>query len=191
MVIGRILSPVHSLGPGNRVCLWTKGCEKKCKGCMSPELQSFGGNEISEYVLSKILIEVAKKNECKGITISGGDPFEQPKSLLLLLKLLRSSFCDILVYTGFELEEIQSGKVGKEAKESLQYIDVLIDGKYIEELNFKECVLRGSTNQKIYILNEALTQEYSSYIKQGRLLETFVHNEDIIVTGIINKEATE
>lgn len=188
MLIARILSPVHSLGPGDRVCLWTQGCKKRCKGCISPELQPYNGNEIDEDVLAKILIQVAHKNNCTGITISGGDPLEQSQALLKLLTLLRNEFDDILVYTGFELQDIQDGLVGIEAKKCLKYLDVLIDGKYIDELNYKDCVLRGSNNQNIHFINKGLAPIYAEYMKQGRILESFVHNQNTIVTGIFNKE---
>jgi len=188
MLIARILSPVHSLGPGDRVCLWTQGCKKRCKGCISPELQPYTGNEIDEDVLAKILIQVARKNNCTGITISGGDPLEQSQALLKLLTLLRNEFDDILVYTGFELQDIQDGLVGIEAKKCLDYLDVLIDGKYIDELNYKDCVLRGSSNQNIHFINKGLAPIYAEYMKQGRILESFVHNQNTIVTGIFNKE---
>lgn len=188
MLIARILSPVHSLGPGDRVCLWTQGCKKRCKGCISPELQPYSGNEIDEDVLAKILIQVARKNNCTGITISGGDPLEQSQALLKLLTLLRNEFDDILVYTGFELQDIQNGLVGIEAKKCLDYLDVLIDGKYVDELNYKDCVLRGSSNQNIHFITKGLAPIYAEYMKQGRILESFVHNQNMIVTGIFDKE---
>ncbi len=191
MLIARILSPVHSLGPGDRVCLWTQGCKKRCKGCISPELQPYSGNEIDEDILAKILIQVARKNNCTGITISGGDPLEQSQALLKLLTLLRNEFDDILVYTGFELQDIQDGLVGIEAKKCLDYLDVLIDGKYIDELNDKDCVLRGSSNQNIHFITKGLAPIYAEYMKQGRILESFVHNQNTIVTGIFNKEETK
>lgn len=188
MLVARILSPVHSLGPGERVCVWTQGCSKQCVGCISPELQPFIGKEIEENILANVIIQVAQKNGCKGITISGGDPFEQPVSLLKLLKLLRNEFDDILIYTGYELSIIQSGLVGAEAKMCLEYIDVLIDGPYVDELNFKDCVLKGSSNQKIHLINKELGPRYAEYMKQGRILESFVHNQNTIITGIFNKE---
>lgn len=188
MLIARILSPVHSLGPGDRVCLWTQGCKKRCRGCISPELQPYSGNEIDEDVLAKILIQVARKNNYTGITISGGDPLEQSQALLKLLILLRNEFDDILVYTGFELHDIQDGLVGIDAKKCLDYLDVLIDGKYIDELNYKDCVLRGSSNQNIHFITKGLAPIYAEYMKQGRILESFVHNQNTIVTGIFNKE---
>lgn len=189
MLVARILSPVHSLGPGNRVCIWTQGCKKRCKGCISPELQPFTGTETDEMLLSDIVNKIAEKNACKGITISGGEPFEQSKALLRLVKLLRNTFDDILVYTGFEFKDIQNEKYGLEASLCLDYIDVLIDGEYIEELNYSDCVMKGSTNQKIHFLNKKLISLYEEYMEKGRILQSFVHNTETVITGIKNREA--
>lgn len=67
MVIGRLLSPVHSLGPGERVCLWTQGCSKKCVGCISPDLQGTLGTKIDNVKLSQLIIQVAEKGSCTGL----------------------------------------------------------------------------------------------------------------------------
>lgn len=151
-------------------------------------MQPFNGNEISEDTLAAVIIQIARKNNCKGVTISGGDPFDQAQSLLKLLKVLHSEFEDILVYTGFEFADIQSGLAGTAAKMCLKYLDVLIDGEYIDELNFNDCVLCGSSNQKIYFIKKELASIYAEYIEQGRVLESFAHGQDTIVTGIFNKE---
>ena len=187
MKIGRILSPVHSLGPGERVCLWTQGCGKKCKGCISPELQPVTGDDVKETDLAQILGMVADNNNCSGLTVSGGDPFEQAASLLDLLKILRDRFDDILVYTGYEYKEIMEERAGKEGIECLKYIDVLIDGRYIRELNDPKCVLRGSANQKIVYLNEDKRETYEEYMLKGRIVESFCHNDETIITGILSE----
>ena len=191
MVIGRLLSPVHSLGPGERVCLWTQGCKKKCIGCISPELQSPKGTNISNSDLAQLIIKVAKKCDCSGLTVSGGDPFEQPEDLLELLRLTRDTFSDIMVYTGYTLVEIMDGYAGDFGKECLKYIDVLIDGRYEKVLNFPECVLRGSSNQIIHFLNEEKRDMFIEYMKKGRVVESFVHGNQTIITGILNEEEKE
>lgn len=188
MLIARILSPVHSLGPGERLCVWTQGCSKGCKGCISPELQPFMGKEINEKMLADIIKQIATKSHCDKLTISGGDPFEQPDALLALLKLLRNTFDDILIYTGYELAEIQKGIAGAAAIECLKYIDVLIDGRYIENLNNNKCILRGSSNQVIHFIKTELAHTYGEYMERGRILESFVHSNKTIITGIFNKE---
>lgn len=187
MLIGRLLAPIHSLGPGERVGLWTLGCEKNCKGCISPELKERNPKkDIPIPLLVKIIRNSAKANECDGLTISGGDPFEQPESLLSLLKEVREDFQDILVYTGFLYEQIADGSLGAEAKEALTYIDVLIDGPYIEERNQPEAVLRGSDNQRILYLNPVSRALYEPYLKEGRQLENFIHGGDVCTVGIPN-----
>lgn len=188
MKVARILAPVHSLGPGERVCLWTQGCKKNCKGCISPEMQLQVGKNIEEASLGEVIKQAALARQCRGLTISGGDPFEQEEALFALLKFVRPAFDDILVYTGYELSELLAGTAGNEGKECLKYIDVLIDGRYIDEKNTRDCVLRGSSNQKIHFLNDSLRDEYEKYMKKGRVLESFVHGENTIITGIISKE---
>ena len=71
-----MLAPVHALGPGERVCLWTRGCSKRCPGCISPEMQPATGPQVPEELLAQILTETAVKNSCRGLTVSGGDPLE-------------------------------------------------------------------------------------------------------------------
>lgn len=102
MLLARMITPITTLGPGNRVGIWTQGCTKRCKGCMSGELQTFDQTkDIPVDLLISIIVSEARRNKCRGITISGGDPLEQSEQLYFLLKGLRSFFTDVLVYTGY------------------------------------------------------------------------------------------
>ena len=159
-----------------------------CNGCISPDLQTTHGTMINNRKLSQLIIQVAKKGLCSGLTISGGDPFEQPEDLLEILQLTRDTFDNILVYTGYTLEEIQNGCAGDSGIECLQFIDVLIDGRYIKKLNTRDCVLRGSSNQIIHYLNGGKKALFVEYMKKGRIIESFVHYGKTIITGILNEE---
>ena len=183
MRIARMISPVHSLGPGDRVCLWTQGCSKNCPGCISPELKPFSGQEVDDATLAQLLIRTAQAGNCRGLTVSGGDPLEQPEALARLLELVRPYFDDILVYTGFTLEAIRR-EGSEDARRCLSFIDVLIDGPYIRERNHPECTLRGSDNQIIHYLTPEKEMVYADYLAQGRKLEPFTHNGHMIITGI-------
>ena len=191
MVVGQVLSPVHSLGPGERVCLWTQGCRKRCDGCISPELQSPNGAVMDNGMLAEALGSIAKKHTCTGLTVSGGDPFEQAEHLLELLRLVRDVFEDILVYTGYTLAEIERGDAGEAGQECLRYIDVLIDGRYERKLNTRDCVLRGSSNQVIHFLTAGLEPRYAEYMKRGRVIESFAHGGKVVLTGILNEEESQ
>lgn len=187
MRIARMIAPVHSLGPGKRVCLWLQGCLRDCPGCISPELQPAAGPETPVELLADILTRTARRGGCGGLTISGGEPFLQAAELLRLLALLRDGFQDILVYTGYTLKELRGGACGPEGRDCLTYIDVLIDGPYLQERNRPDCVLRGSDNQIIHYLNPALTGCYGTYLAQSRMIESFSHGGDVVLTGIMDR----
>lgn len=180
MYIARILYPVKTLGPGNRIGIWFAGCNHHCKGCSNPEL--WEQNEEYQTNLQQILRlvhSIADQHQVDGFTITGGDPFEQPESLEQLLSELYQISDDILVYTGFEFEAIK-----EQHTTILDYIAVLIDGLYIEELNEEEA-LRGSTNQRIIILNERYTELYGQCFATSKgKVQNFITPTGVISVGI-------
>lgn len=188
MIVARMFSPVTTLGPGKRVGLWTMGCRKACKGCISSELAIFDPKrDIPIQFISMQLKAMAVNNKCTGLVVSGGDPFEQSQELVDLLKLVRDDFEDILVFTGYTKGEILDGVQGDAGKEALAYIDVLVDGRYVEQLNNGHDALRGSSNQTIWFLSPEKEEAYRAYINQGRTIETFIHANHVVSVGIPGK----
>lgn len=182
MLISLIRYPVTTLGPGNRIGIWTSGCSRNCPGCMSSFSKDFDFNK--ERDIDSIVEEVktiVERREVDGITISGGEPFAQKDLLQLLIQLRKLNVEDILVYTGFLIEELCS------QRDVLKYIDVLVDGPYIEKLNDNK-PLRGSSNQRIYIFNKGLEQKYLSYLKLPRKFEIYFENNGITIIGILPKD---
>lgn len=187
MQIGRMIAPVRTLGPGDRVCLWVQGCDRQCPGCISPELRPRPGSRMPVHTVAKLILEAAERSGCTGLTISGGEPFDQPEELDRLLSLVRSRFSDILVYTGYTLEELQNRAPQDLSVHILKRIDVLIDGPYVESENTPSCVLRGSANQVIHFFNKDMEPLYRQYMAQGRCVEVFSHGSSIIRVGIPNR----
>ena len=186
MRIERTLSFVKTLGPGERFVIWTNGCPRKCPGCVSERLQVANPNteeDVESYFQN---IDLSLYD---GITISGGDPFMDYEELLVALKYFKSrGVKDILVYTGYTLEEINENE---RMKECLKYIDVLIDGPYIESQNDNKHNLRGSNNQRIIFLNESLKEKYEAYIKDERHMEEYRRGNFVTGVGIPTKEYIE
>ncbi len=125
---------------------------------MSPELRDFSaGNEVS---VDSIIASIEKITDpiC-GFTISGGEPFEQPKELNLLVSGLSEKYGDdIIIYTGYSLEELKR-KDNEDINSIIEKISVLVDGRYVRELN-DEKGLRGSSNQVIHIFKNRKLYEY-------------------------------
>lgn len=177
MYIARILYPVEVLGPGKRIGIWFSGCSHECVGCSNPELwQQQEKYKISIDDVLALIHQISDTNPVDGFTITGGDPMEQSEELQHLLKMLKPISDDILVYTGFEIEEL--------TEKQLENISVLIDGKYVEELN-DNSLLRGSSNQRIHILEESQKNKYEIHLNtETNKIQNFTTNDGIVSVGI-------
>ena len=141
-------------GPGDRFVIWTQGCRKGCKNCYNPETWSHYKNNL---ITIEEIIEEIKNSSATGVTISGGDPFEQPEELFYLLREIKQlSLSDgVIVFSGYTIEEI---RVREELRKSLDYIDVLIDGLYIDEKRISSG-LAGSSNQEFHFLTDKISRD--------------------------------
>jgi len=185
MQIERAMAGVTALGPGNRIAVWVNGCHRRCKGCVSPGLQAFNRNNEREI---ESFFEGFSFEEASGLTISGGEPFEQVSELQKLVDYSRQRGCDdILIYTGYTYDALKN-KNDKTIDDILSKISVLIDGEYIEELDDDKCSLRGSTNQRIIILNENYEEDYHKYLEIGRTQQILDLGYYVLGVGIPNKK---
>lgn len=185
MYLDRVLFPVTALGPGERVTLWVSGCKRQCPGCANPELwEQHEYQKVNVNVLAEKINKAFGTKEI-GITISGGEPFDQADELSELLDLIPQKK-DVLVFSGYRHEELQKKE---EAAGLLRRIDVLVDGPYIEEQNDNSSALRGSVNQNILFLNEKVRSIYEEYMKKGRTIQNFVYDYKTVSVGIHNRES--
>ena len=152
-----------SNGPGVRVSLYVSGCRNHCKNCFNPETWDFKyGEPFTEEIENKI-IEGLKPDYIKGFTLLGGDPFEpeNQKVLAPFLEKLRKAYPDksFWAFTGYDYEkDLLSGKLGDKATVMRMFncLDVLVDGKFVEELKDLNLRFRGSANQRIIELKPTL-----------------------------------
>lgn len=177
MYVARILYPVEVLGPGKRVGIWFCGCPRRCKGCSNPELWEFQERyKTSPYTIFDLVQKIAKDNPVDGFTLTGGDPMYQPEALQQLLLLLKSISNDIIVYTGYDIKDLEP--------DALANISVLIDGEYREEWN-DNSLLRGSSNQNIIILDETQRSRYEYYLqRETNRIQNFFLADGVVSVGI-------
>lgn len=177
MYVARVLYPVEVLGPGKRVGIWFCGCPRRCKGCSNPELWEFQDRYYtSPQIVFDLILQIASTQPIDGFTITGGDPLYQADDLQQLIMLLRTISEDILVYTGYTLKEIGDDK--------LRGIAVLIDGEYIESRN-NNCILRGSDNQTIHILDQRYEEKYTTFLSRSiNQIQNFMTSDGVISVGI-------
>ncbi len=177
MYVARILYPVEVLGPGKRVGIWFCGCPRRCKGCSNPELWDFQERyKTTPEAMLGLIQKIAVDHQIDGFTITGGDPMFQAEALQRLISYLQTISNDILVYTGYDRSELP--------EEYLKGIAVLIDGKYIESRN-NNCILRGSDNQMIHILDPKFEKIYQKYCStMENQIQNFLGTDGVVSVGI-------
>ena len=141
-------------GPGIRYTIFTQGCPHRCPGCQNPHTwPAEGGQEIE---ISCLLSEIRHDELLRGVTLSGGEPFLQAAPLAILAKDVRALGLDVWVYSGYTWEEILAAD-NPSWNALLRTTNVLVDGRFVLELNSYGLRFRGSANQRLIDVGRSLT----------------------------------
>jgi len=147
-----VIARIHAIeprsranGPGARFVVWFQGCTLGCAGCFNPGTHAAGGRELD--------IDTLDFGDVDGISLSGGEPMQQPAAALALLERARAQAKSTLMFSGYTLDEIRALPGGPAV---LAQLDVLIDGRYVAGERLATG-LRGSANQRIHLLTSRYT----------------------------------
>ena len=142
-------------GPGLRFVVFTQGCNFRCVGCHNPETWDMAGGyfaspaELAEQIRANPLTD--------GLTLSGGEPFEQPARCAELAEMVRADGLDVWVFSGFLFEELYlSSQTEPSVLAFLKQIDVLVDGLYVESERTLSLKWRQSRNQRVIDVQASL-----------------------------------
>lgn len=166
MNYGEIKKTDIANGPGVRVSLFVSGCTHHCQGCFNPETWNFSyGNPFTGETVREVIAALSP-SYISGLTLLGGEPLElcNQEALLPLLEQVRKIYPEknIWCYTGYTFETDVLGWMYEKqqvTKKLLSYIDVLIDGEFVEEKKNISLQFRGSENQRIIDVQESLIQK--------------------------------
>ncbi|ERL04741.1 radical SAM domain protein [Oribacterium sp. oral taxon 078 str. F0263] len=187
MNVARILYPVEVLGPGKRLGIWVCGCRRGCKGCSNPELWVQKPEyEVTVEDIMSLVSRISDLHKIDGFTISGGEPMDQPEGLSQLITQLSAYSKDILIYTGYRIDELKK-REDPATNIILSRAAVLIDGEYREEENM-DVLLRGSSNQRIHILIPEMAEGYEKYLASAHnQIQNFTTLNGVVSVGIHRK----
>ncbi|MDD7795083.1 anaerobic ribonucleoside-triphosphate reductase activating protein [Clostridium sp. 'White wine YQ'] len=144
-------------GPGIRRVFFSQGCIHNCKECFNPDTHDFNGGELRD--MDELILDVKENPMIKGITFSGGDPFEQADKFAYMAKEFKKLGLNIWSYTGYTFEYILSHLEEREGwKELINNIDALVDGRFEVERKEDGLRFRGSSNQRIINVPESLRE---------------------------------
>jgi anaerobic ribonucleoside-triphosphate reductase activating protein len=136
-------------GPGRRSVVQVAGCSIRCAGCYVPETHERTNGKLTS--IYDIVEEVDKKSGAHdGVSILGGEPFDQPESLRILVEKLKAKNYHLVIYSGYTLETLLAR--GQESiNRILSITDLLIDGAFVRELASNAGEYRGSSNQRLIL----------------------------------------
>lgn len=144
-------------GPGIRVSIFMQGCAFHCKNCFNPETHDFqGGTEFTQETIEEILKLCENKN-IQGLSILGGEPMhpQNIEGTTQLAKAFKMKFPekDIWMWSGFLFDK------DLKTKDTMKYIDVLVDGQYVDALHNPMLKWKGSSNQRVIDVQKSLKQD--------------------------------
>lgn len=142
-------------GPGIRRVFFSQGCRHNCEGCFNPETHDFHGGEDRD--MDELIKEVKDNPMLKGVTFSGGDPFERAEEFAYMAKSFKEQGLNIWSYTGYTYEFIMNSLDNRpEWGEFLKHIDILVDGRFDQDRIDETIRFRGSRNQRIIDVQESM-----------------------------------
>ncbi|MEW9874101.1 4Fe-4S single cluster domain-containing protein [Arthrobacter sp. HS15c] len=152
--VARVLHGTTAEGPGLRSAVWFQGCTIRCPGCINPHLFSQSGGR--DMTASDIVLG-ALASQVEGLTLIGGEPFDQPAAGATLARKAQELGLGVIVFSGYEYETLRGR--GQDTKSFLASIDLLVDGPYQAWNQETDRALVGSTNQRFIHISD----RYSSY----------------------------
>lgn len=141
-------------GPGIRTTIFVTGCTHKCHNCFNEDYQDFDFGDPWTQKETDEVIEDLKLDEVRGLTILGGEPFQNEVDLLQVIRDIKKEVQkDIWIFSGYTYEEILKND---NKKKLLEECDVLVDGRFVEALKDLSLRFRGSSNQRIIDIKKSL-----------------------------------
>ena len=160
-------------GPGTRFVVWVQGCTLGCPGCFNPGTHAAGGREVA---IDELAAQIP--SDVEGISVSGGEPLQQPEAVAALLDAARTRGLSTLAFSGYTLDEIRALAGGPVV---LDRLDVLVDGRYLAGQRLATG-LRGSANQRIHLLTDryALSDVEATPVAEIRI----ARDGEVVLTGV-------
>jgi anaerobic ribonucleoside-triphosphate reductase activating protein len=159
--VATIVDDTEAEGPGRRFALWVQGCPIRCPGCCNPEMfdPDRGDTRSVDDVIAR-LTTAAANTGIEGISVLGGEPFEQAAAVARVARAARALGLTVMVYTGWTLDELRAREHGDAGiADLLAHVDLLVDGRYDRDVPEPPPPLGrrwiGSSNQTMHFLTEA------------------------------------
>ncbi len=180
VAVASLVERTEAEGPGARLALWTQGCSLHCPGCCNPHLWApEGGERLTVAALwERIAAARVRHPDLEGVTLIGGEPFEQDRPLARLAAHCRSAGLSVMAFSGYSLAELRERR-----SRLLREVDLLVDGRYEEEERTTARRFVGSTNQRMHFLSDFYREDDPRFAEPNHAEVRLDHRGQIQVVG--------
>ncbi len=176
--VAQIIASTEAEGPGARFALWVQGCSLRCPGCCNPEMFAERGGTLRS--VESLIEELEAVPNLEGVSILGGEPFEQAAPLAEFAQAVRRRGLTVMVYSGCTLAELKAR--GADAQALLATTDLLVDGRYEQQAPEHRRRWVGSTNQQMHFLSSAYRPDDPRFT-QPNTMEIRLRDGEVTVNG--------
>ena len=192
----RFLPATEAEGPGTRAAVWVQGCSVKCPGCFNPHLWSQkGGRDDDPRELAERWVAEARAAGSEGITLLGGEPFDQAAAMAVVAEAFRDAGLTVMTFTGYRLDQVRGwGAERVDIRKLLEATDLLADGPYLADRPERSRPWIGSTNQGLTALTPVYAEAIAALTRGGgqdRLEIRIARDGTIAVNGWADDDALE
>ncbi|SNR98810.1 anaerobic ribonucleoside-triphosphate reductase activating protein [Blastococcus mobilis] len=192
--MARFVPATYAEGPGLRAALWVQGCSIRCPGCFNPQLWARrGGSDRQVTDLVRELLESAATHGVEGITLLGGEPFEQAAPLARVARGLRQAGLSVMTFTGYEWADLRRWAESRpDIGALLEATDLLADGPFLADSIDTSRPWIGSRNQGLRALTDRYAEQLATFDRHPDRVEVRVAADgEIAVNGWANADALD
>lgn len=177
--IATIVENTGAEGPGRRFAMWVQGCTIHCPGCCNPQMFAREGG--TEWEAATLAARILAIPDLEGVSILGGEPFEQAEALAELTRAVRAGGRSVMIYTGYTLAELRARRDAA-TDAALSETDLLVDGRFDQALYETKRRWIGSSNQTLHFLSDRYALDDPRF-HEPNTVEIQVRDGEIVVTG--------
>lgn len=173
--VAQLIPDTEAEGPGRRAALWVQGCSLRCPGCCNPEM--FAPDKGGEVLdTAEVARRVLATPGLEGLSVLGGEPFEQPRAVAEVCRAVRAAGLGVMVYSGYTLEELRAQR-SPDVDALLAEVDLLVDGRFEQHNPERRRRWLGSANQRLHFLTSRYREDDPRFATPNTVELRFVNGQ--------------
>lgn len=174
----------YANGPGKRIVIWVQGCTIRCNGCFNPTLQPHVAKIlVKPETFAADIVKLSIDNECEGITLTGGEPFQQSQALGFFATLIKESKLSVVCFSGYSASKLLNS-TDLNVKTLLRNVDILIAGPFQKDMNYPNRTWFDDPDKELVFLTDVYNKN-DAFLNDN--VEYIIKGEDVHFSGFVDE----